>query len=228
MIGAVALRFAGTAMRTSKAGGLLLFIVACAGCCSLIVLLLNGSQSARGDVVELEGVRRHSQLAAASQGRGRGGLTKHSRFGPRLHGSEYGRAIFERLRTGGHAGAQSQTTLPQLQQATGGDSAEVENTNEGVGEEGEGEKAEEEEEGPPKTVYVYDGREVKPDAAELTTYILAVGFEIPDVRYIKSSSEADMRCPRPSDPIFLLKTPIKLDQSLVHAYLGHTLCWDEC
>jgi hypothetical protein len=175
-------------------GGLLLLVVACVGCCSLLVLILNGSQSARGDTVELQAAQHHTQLAAASQGRG-AGLTKHSRFGPRSHGSEYGRAIFERLRTGGRAGARPKTALPQLQQATGGDSAEVENTKEGVGEE---EEEEEEEEGPPKTVYVYDGREVQPDAAELTTYILAVGFAIPDVRYIKSSSEADMRCARPS------------------------------
>jgi hypothetical protein len=45
----------------------------------------------------------------------------------------------------------------------------------------------------PKTIYVYDGRETKPFSTDLVTFILAAGFAMPDIRYIKSSSDADIR-----------------------------------
>ena len=44
-----------------------------------------------------------------------------------------------------------------------------------------------------ETVYVYRGRETKTKTDELVTFILAGGFGIPDVKYIESSSDAEMR-----------------------------------
>jgi hypothetical protein len=46
---------------------------------------------------------------------------------------------------------------------------------------------------PAQTVYVYRGRETKTKTDELVTFILAGGFGIPDIKYIESSSDADMR-----------------------------------
>lgn len=46
---------------------------------------------------------------------------------------------------------------------------------------------------PANTVYVYRGRETKTKTDELVTFILAGGFGIPDIKYIESSSDADMR-----------------------------------
>ena len=45
---------------------------------------------------------------------------------------------------------------------------------------------------PAQTVYVYRGRETKTKTDELVTFILAGGFGIPDIKYIESSSDADM------------------------------------
>ena len=46
---------------------------------------------------------------------------------------------------------------------------------------------------PAQTVYVYRGRETKTKTDALVTFILAGGFGIPDIKYIESSSDADMR-----------------------------------
>jgi len=46
---------------------------------------------------------------------------------------------------------------------------------------------------PAQTVYVYRGRETKTKTDELVTFILAGGFGVPDIKYIESSSDADMR-----------------------------------
>jgi len=46
---------------------------------------------------------------------------------------------------------------------------------------------------PAQTVYVYRGRETKTKTDELVTFILAGGFGIPDIKYIESSSDADIR-----------------------------------
>ena len=40
---------------------------------------------------------------------------------------------------------------------------------------------------------MYRGRETKTKTDELVTFILAGGFGIPDIKYIESSSDADMR-----------------------------------
>uniref|UniRef100_A0A7S0DZW0 Uncharacterized protein n=1 Tax=Hanusia phi TaxID=3032 RepID=A0A7S0DZW0_9CRYP len=46
---------------------------------------------------------------------------------------------------------------------------------------------------PTGTIYVYRGREVRTNADEITTFILAGGFGVEDIKYIDGASDADIR-----------------------------------
>jgi hypothetical protein len=99
-----------------------------------------------------------------------------------------GRAIFAKLKAAAgsfNAKVQGKGKATPLKLAE-----DVESTEAPVDEEPTESAAEDE---GPKTIYVYDGRETKPFATDLVTFILAAGFAMPDIRYIKSSSDADIR-----------------------------------
>jgi hypothetical protein len=61
---------------------------------------------------------------------------------------------------------------------------------------------------PAQTVYVYRGRETKTKTDDLVTFILAGGFGIPDIKYIESSSDADMRKALWDEATHFSKAPI--------------------